>query len=146
MSAGLPLTVTTNTDPFILTTNAQIVEMDVRARGPIPDVIMSLRWTMTSENYQRFVAMIGEYSRMLLTVDAGQGLVLTRDAQIVAMDLRTKTPVTVAMTLHGTMTREAYNLFLIKVMSTPRVEIDVDVNRTPDGHFDAHFKARGERP
>jgi hypothetical protein len=146
MSAGLPLTVTTNTDPFILTTSAQIVEMDVRARGPIPDAIMSLRWTMTSENYQRFVTMIGEYSRMLLTVDAGQGLVLTSDAQIVAMDLRTKTPVTVAMTLHGTMTREAYNLFLIKVMSTPRVEMDVDVNRTPDGHFDAHFKARGEQP
>lgn len=86
MSAGLPLTVTTNTDPFILTTSAQIV----------------------------------------------------------SMDLRTKTPVTVAMTPHGTMTREAYNLFLIKVMSTPRVEMDVDVNRTPDGHFDAHFKARGE--
>lgn len=146
MSAGLPLTVTTNTDPFILTTSAQIVNMDVRARGPIPDAIMSLRWTMASENYQRFAAMIGEYSRMLLTVDAGQGLVLTSDAQIVAMDLRTKTPVTVAMTLHGTMTREAYNLFLIKVMSTPRVEMDVDVNRTPDGHFDAHFKARGEQP
>jgi hypothetical protein len=50
------------------------------------------------------------------------------------------------MTLHGTMTREAYNLFLTKIMSAPKIEMDVEVNRTTNVHFDAHFKARGERP
>lgn len=162
------LTITTNVDPFILTTGAQIVSMNVRDREHIQfrgrdyklvlnktsdailplTVIMALRFTMSGEDYPKFLRRIGENSFLLLTVDAGEGLTLTRNALLVeaTMCSRLPLPVTLTMTLHGDMTREDYDKFETLILTTPCPDMTVDINHTQDGHFRAHFKTRGDRP
>lgn len=176
-ATGPLLTLTTNEDPLVLTKVAQIVAMDVRGREhvqfrgkdyklgpdqePVPvrgtlpvipppplTVIMILRFTMSIEDYYQFGCRVGENSFLLLTVDAGQGLTLTKNARIVEMDMlsRPSTPVVLSMTLHGDMTREDYDKFERLIVNTPGAEMTVDINKTRDGHFRAQIKTKqGER-
>lgn len=169
-ATGPLLTLTTNEDPLVLTKVAQIVTMDVRGRehvqfrgkdqGPVPvrgtspvvlplTVIMTLRFTLSGEDYYQFGCRVGENSFLLLTVGAGEGLILTRNARIVEMDMlsRLSMPVALSMTLAGDMTREDYDKFERLIVSTPGAEMTVDVNRTRDGHFRAQIKTKqGGRP
>jgi len=170
-ATGPLLTLTTNEDPLVLTKVAQIVAMDVRGRehvqfrGKDPDqepvpvrgtlpvippltAIMTLRFTMSGEDYYQFGCRVGENSFLLLTVDAGQDLVLTRNARIVEMDMlsRPRAPVVLSMTLHGDMIREDYDKFERLIVNTPGAEMTVDINKTRDGHFRAQIKTKqGER-
>ncbi len=173
MDAGPLLTLTTNEDPLVLTTVARIVTMDVRGREHVqfrgrdykldtePEpretsnvilpltVIMTLRFTMVSEIYLRFVRRVGENSFLLLTVDAGEGVTLTRNAMLVEVTTcsRPPLPVDLTMTLHGDMTREEYDKFETLILTTPCPDMTVDINHTQDGHFRAHFKTKqGDRP
>ncbi len=173
MDAGPLLTLTTNEDPLVLTTVARIVTMDVRGREHVqfrgrdykldtePEpretsnvilpltVIMTLRFTMVSEIYLRFVRRVGENSFLLLTVDAGEGVTLTRNAMLVEVTTcsRPPLPVDLTMTLHGDMTREEYDKFETLILTTACQNMIVDIDHTQDGHFRAHFKTKqGDRP
>lgn len=169
-TTGPLLTLTTNEDPLVLTKAAQIVTMDVRGREhvqfrgkdqePVPvrgtsnvilplTVIMTLRFTMVSEIYLRFVRRVGENSFLLLTVDAGEGLTLTRNARIVEMDMlsRLSMPMALSLTLHGDMTREDYDKFETLILTTPWPGMTANINKTRDGHESAQIKTKqGDRP
>lgn len=168
MSASLALTITTNEDPLVLTKAARIVSMNVRDREHIQfrgrdyklvlnktsdvilplTVIMTLRFTMSGEDYLRFLRRIGENSFLLLAVDAGEGLTLTRNAMLVEVTMcsRPPLPVDLTMTLHGDMTREDYDKFETLILTTACPDMIVDIDHTRDGHFRAHFKTKqGDR-
>ena len=169
-TTGPLLTLTTNEDPLVLTKAAQIVTMDVRGREhvqfrgkdqePVPvrgtsnvilplTVIMTLRFTLFGEDYYQFGCRVGENSFLLLTVDAGEGLTLTRNARIVEMDMlsRLSMPVALTLTLHGDMTREDYDKFETLVLTTPWPGMIADINKNRYGHFRAHVEVKqGDRP